>query len=340
MQKHKSFADFVAAPENREALFAVQDVAAAVSAGPVGHLPSPIFLHGTSGTGKSHLMASLICEITRRHTSLVVNVLECGSLSRRDFGRESPAAADGPLGDAGDCDLLIIEDLQYFPPCWREVLVQVLDYRRAHGKLVVVTACAGPQHLAYRGERFSNRLANRLAAGLVVGLQPLQMRGRRLLLECQARQRQLTLSAEVLSWLAEHLTGGGRQLEGALNQLEQLARQDRRPLDIDTVAQHLRDLAEAGSPTMERISLRVSGYFRVEARLLQSRRRWRNVLLPRQVGMYLARQLTGLSLEQIGAYFGGRDHSTVLHACRKVAQGVDDDAVLSGAVRQIRADIA
>jgi chromosomal replication initiator protein len=98
--------------------------------------------------------------------------------------------------------------------------------------------------------------------------------------------------------------------------------------------------ATAARVTVERIAQRVGGYFRVVPRQLQSRRRYRNILVPRQVGMYLARQLTGLSLGQIGAYFGGRDHATVLHACRKVEQAITEDAALSGAVRQLHADLA
>ncbi len=91
---------------------------------------------------------------------------------------------------------------------------------------------------------------------------------------------------------------------------------------------------------LESIAERVSRHFRVDARHLRSGRRSRSVLLPRQVGMYLARQLTGLSLEQIGAYFGGRDHSTVLHACRKVEQALASDLVLSGTVKQLHSDLA
>src|SRR5262249_27789262 len=113
-----------------------------------------------------------------------------------------------------------------------------------------------------------------------------------------------------------------------------------RPLDVDTVAEHFRDQADAARPTVERIARRVGACFRVDVRQLQSRSRYRNVLLPRQVGMYLARQMTDLSLDQIGAYFGGRDHSTVLHACRKVEDALGRDAVLSGAVRQLQADLA
>jgi chromosomal replication initiator protein len=201
---------------------------------------------------------------------------------------------------------------------------------------MVFTALHGPQHLP----QLSARLASRLAGGLSVGLMPLAAPSRLALLEDKAQRRQLAVSREILAWLAEHLTGGGRQLEGALVRLETLARLSPRPLDVATVAGHFREQAEASRLTVERIAQRVGGYFRVEPRQLQSRRRSRQVLVPRQVGMYLARQLTELSLEQIGAYFGGRDHSTVLHACRKVEQALNRDAALSGAVRQLHSDLA
>jgi chromosomal replication initiator protein len=201
---------------------------------------------------------------------------------------------------------------------------------------VVLTALAGPRHLA----NLPARLASRLAGGLVVRLETLSAPSRLAVLEDRAQRRQLAVGRDVLAWLAEHLTGGGRQLEGAIARLETLARLNDQPLDVATVAEQFRTEAEVSRPTVERIVQRVGGYFRVEPRQLQSRRRSRQVLLPRQVGMYLARQLTGLSLEQIGAYFGGRDHSTVLHACRKVEQALTEDAVLSGVVRQLHSDLA
>jgi chromosomal replication initiator protein len=109
---------------------------------------------------------------------------------------------------------------------------------------------------------------------------------------------------------------------------------------VETVAAHFRDEVDARRPTVERIVQRVGRYFQVEPQQMQSRCRSRQTLLPRQVGMYLARRLTKLSLQQIGAYFGGRDHSTVLHACRKVEQALAHDVTLSGAVRQLHADLA
>src|SRR5262249_4292365 len=133
--------------------------------------------------------------------------------------------------------------------------------------------------------------------------------------------------------------GGGRQLLGALQQLDALCRMQRQPLDVETVAAHFRPLVDAARPTVERIAERVGNCFQTEPRELQSRRRSPGIVAPRQVSMYLARQLTGLSLDQIGAYFGGRDHSTVLHACQKVERELDSSPKLQGLVNQLQAEL-
>jgi chromosomal replication initiator protein len=200
----------------------------------------------------------------------------------------------------------------------------------------VFTAAAGPAQLAH----LPTRLTSRLASGLVVGLLPLSPESRLIYLESRVRERGLNVDRAVLAWLAEHLAGSGRQLDGAIGRLQTVLRLDARHLTVETVAEHFRPEAEVGRPTVERIAQRVGRYFDVEPRQLQSRARSRGVLMPRQVGMYLARQLTGLSLQQIGAYFGGRDHSTVLHACRKVERALAADVPLSLAVRQLHADLA
>jgi chromosomal replication initiator protein len=244
-----------------------------------------------------------------------------------------------PSESARQSDLVVVEDLQHLPARAVETFVQLLDHMDAGEQQVVVTSLAGPSQLTHRGIRFPSRLTSRLARGLVVGLEPLGVASRLALLQDKAQRRQLAVGREVLAWLAQRLTGGGRQLEGALTRLETLGRLHPRPLDVATVAAYFREQAEASQITVERIAQRVSRYFRVEARHLQSQRRSRNVVLPRHVSMYLARRLTSLSLNQIGAFFGGRDHSTVLHACRKVEQALEQDLSLSGAVRQIHADL-
>jgi chromosomal replication initiator protein len=355
-----TFARFVSTPENRSALAAVHFVAAALVADRPDRLANPLLLHGPAGTGKTHLVWALVAEVTRQRPDLTVAVLAANELldypgegkadsqepltvGQRDGG---PAIPVGPPPGKQEClppsrplaklNLLIVEDLQHLPERAAEPLVQIIDSLEARQCPVVCTALAGPRHLP----NLSARLANRLAGGLIIGLEPLSASGRLAFLQDKAQRRQLAVSHPILAWLAEHLTGGGRQLEGAISRLEVLARLHHRPLDLATVGDHFREQVEAGRPTVERIAQRVGGYFRVQPRQLQSRRRSRQVLLPRQVGMYLARQLTGLSLEQIGAYFGGRDHSTVLHACRKVETALTRDEVLGGAVRQLHAELA
>ena len=348
MLRQKSFARFLTFPENKAALQAVQDVSADIRSGKLHRLANPLFLHGPPGTGKSHLMSALVGEVSR-NSGLTVQMV-----SAADF--REPVAAPPPakklavgesdplfpaLGDeARACDLLILEDVQHLP--WRaaETLVQIMDYRLAHQRPMLFTATVGPRHLAYRGVRLPARLTSRLAAGLVVALEPLQAESRQTFLKEVAQRRQLALDPEILAWLAQHLTGGTRQLEGALSQLETLNKVGRQPINLKKIVAHFQVQVEATRPTVQRIASLVGDYFRIDPDQLQSRRRHRNVLLPRQVGMYLSRQLTELSLGQIGAYFGGRDHTTVLHACRKVEQAMQKDAVLSGTVRQIHADLA
>src|SRR5262249_5655378 len=121
--------------------------------------------------------------------------------------------------------------------------------------------------------------------------------------------------------------------------LRDLTRSLGRPPGLDEVTAAFAEDVEQGRPTVERIARAVGRFFNTNTEHLRSRGRSRQVMLPRQVGMYLARRLTALSLEQIGAYFGGRDHTTVLHACRKVEQALAYDADLGSAVRQLSADL-
>jgi chromosomal replication initiator protein len=290
-------------------------------------------VHGPAGCGKSCLVNALAEDVSELSLCL---------RSANDFplpwDQDEPAAPER-YREARSCDLLILEDLQHLPARATEALVQLLDERLRRRLATVVTASAGPAQLSHRGSAMPARLTNRLASGLVVALQPLQAASRLAFLQEMARRRGLDVGDEVLRWLADSLTGG-RQLEGALNQLGALRAINGKPLGLPEVQAHFQVQVDASRPTVERIVRRVGDYFRVAPRQLQSARRNRSVVVARQVGMYLTRRLTRLSLQQIGAYFGGRDHTTVLHACRKVEEAMKSDVKLSGAVRQMHAELA
>jgi chromosomal replication initiator protein len=335
-----TFARFLSTPENDPALLAVRNLAASVSSGRYRRAMNPLYVHGPAGVGKTHLMAALVSEATRQAPQLIVTIWQAGDLEGMAAAQENTAEATDGLLAAKQSDLLIVEDVQRVSRQSRseqrvsEMLLKIFDYLHARQRQLVFTATVGPRQLG----DLPARLVSRLGGGLVVGIRPLQFASRLALLQYKAQGRQLAVSSDVLTWLAEHLSGG-RQMDGVLGQLETLARLRQRPLDVATLANDFRELLEANPRTIERIAQQVSRYFRIEPRHLQSRRRYQNVLLPRQIGMYLARQLTDLSLEEIGSYFGGRDHSTVLHACRKIQDALAQDVAVSGAVTQLQGEL-
>ena len=326
----QTFARWVSTPETEAARLAVELVADRVAMGRTRRESNPLFLHGLSGCGKTHLVAALIHDLATRLPEAIVKTVPARELadcqSAKSFGMES--------NSWGHYDLLAVEDVQHLPGRSAETLARIIDERVADRQQTVCTASLGPAQLT----KLPTRLTSRLASGLVVGLTPLGPASRLVFLQDCIERRQLPIGRDVLTWLANHLPGSARQLEGAVGRLEALARMNDRIPTRDVVAEHFRVDVESGRPTVQRIAERVGRHFQVDPSMLQSKLRSRGTLVARQVAMALARRLTPLSLEQIGAYFGGRDHSTVLHACRKVEAG--RDASLTGALRQLHAELA
>ena len=333
-------ARYIPVPEAHSTYVALCDIADTLCSDRQERPLNPLFIHGPSGVGKSLLISELGNDVMRRSPRVVI-----ASLPAADFflGRGGPIATELDAADFGQraraADLVVIEDLQQLRArghedgrCAFESFVQLLDDLRSNRQQMILTASVGPGLL----ERLPNRLISRLCSGLVVSIAPLCSASRLALLQTKAQRRQLAVNGDILRWIAENTRGGGRQIEGALVQLETLSRMRRDPLTVDLVARHFHQQAASRRPTMERIAAQVGSYFRVEPSQLQSQQRFHKVLVPRQVGMYLARQLTDLSLDQIGAYFGNRDHTTVLHACRKIQEALPQDARISGAVRQLQ----
>lgn len=335
MRIHPAFARLVALPENRSALSALEELLLNGEQ----QACRLLFMHGSTGSGKTALVEALVDGLGPDKS-----VCRCSAqdlvppAAIQDEAGSEPSPSE-MLFEARACDLLIVENLQHLPPWADEPLVQIVDERLRHQLPMVFTALEGPGHLCRRGIPLSARLTSRLAAGLVVALEPWQSASRLVYLRERARQRGVDVPAETLTWLAENLTEGGRQLEGALGKIETLRQLQPLPLDADQLRAHFQGEVDAQRPTVERIAERVGASFATTPRAFTSRRRSRALLVPRQVSMYLARQLTRLSLQQIGAFFG-RDHSTVLHACRKVEAALQSDTALAGMVRRLSAELA
>lgn len=320
-------ARLLAIPENRSALAAIQDLLFNLTSGAAGDLPNLLFLHGPSGSGKTHLVGAMVEELRN-------GGLDVCAMSANDFADTS----DWTL--SRQADLLVVEDLQHLPTRYVETMIQLIDERLRQAAPMIVTALHGPAHLKHRGASLPLRLTDRLAGGLVVSLEPMQATSRRRLLKAAAERTKLNVAPDILDWLAEHLVGGGRQLEGAIRQLKSLQRLQAKPLRLSDIQAHFRSQIKAETSTVKRITEQVGGFYQIATKHMLSARRSHDVLLPRQVSMYLARQLTNWSLQKIGMFFGGRDHKTVQHACRKVEEAMKNDAALSGAVRRLHAELA
>ncbi len=316
----RKYGVWIRLPENRAACAAIEAVAARRTR---RRVINPLFLHGPTGTGKSHLVETLVVLYGLDHKGAPISVTPAGDLDGRDADDSAPARKQA--------DLVVVEDVQKLPPSAVETLVGLVDHCLARHKQIVLTATVGPGLL-----NLPVRLTSRLAQGLVVALEALSPDSRREVLRIYDH----LLDTDIRDWLAQHTSGSFRQLDGAMARFRGLQKALQRPPTLPDVIKAFFDDTEARRITLERVAQRVSRHYRVETRTMRSRSRSREALLPRQVGMYLARQLTGFSLEEIGDYFGGRDHSTVLHACRKVEHMMNHDSYFTGMVRQLSAEIA
>jgi chromosomal replication initiator protein len=287
--------------------------------------PNLLTLHGPPGTGKSHLLAVLTAELTGAAPDRSAVTLPAADLNPSAEGPDWPAVRA--------CDLLLVEDLHHLSAAGGEILAGLLDHRLARRRPAVCTATAGPGQLP----ELPPRLRSRLAGGLVVGLEPLGGASRRRLLERLATERNLKARPEVFAWLAA-VPGSARQLLGRLTRLEQVGRGRAEPPDLAAVRAALAEPEPGGG--LGKLAELVGRHFHIDLKALRGASRRRQALWARQVAMYLARDVMGLPLAAIGAYFGGRDHTTVLHACRKVEQVRESDGAVAAVLRRLRAEAA
>lgn len=302
-------------PEHRPAWQALRRLATAIDRGTGG---VPIVLHGPTGTGKTHLLNRLADRVAAGSSRTVTTE------AAAELGRElllQPTERRAQVRDLLHADLLVIEDLQHLPPAASDEVAYILDHRRARRKANVVTANAGPA-----GWNVSPRLMSRLVSGLVVGVPPLSAASRRMVAAAACESREIAVTPEVLDWLTRH-AGGLRPMLGDIARLESLARIVPGPLTLPVVLDALTEPVTDTPRVLDQLAEIVEARFRVTHKMLLGPSRLKNVVWPRQVAMYLARG-AGLSLAEIGAYFGGRDHTTVKHSVDKVVRVLATDVCL------------
>lgn len=304
---------FVAGPENRLVGLAVASVLDETDQG-----YSPLVIYGATGTGKTHLVHGIEAAWKSRYPGRPVVLTTAIDFARRLADAIETQAVDDFVAEHRTAALLIVEDLQYLVDkrAAQEELLAVMDTIAAIDGRIVVTASTAPRQIV----GLLPGLAGRLMGGLVLPLAPPCEASRLLLLERLASMRGIELTEPVSRLLAEGLAGGVPELHAAIAHLATAAPHDGSAITVAAARQYLAERQARREPTLRAVAVATARHFSLKLSDLRSASRRRNVVTARDVAMYLARNVTRKSLEQIGAYFGGRDHTTVSHGCSKVEQ--------------------
>nr|WP_245419574.1 chromosomal replication initiator protein DnaA [Phyllobacterium salinisoli] len=325
-----TFESFVDGASNRVVLAAARTIA---EAGSSAVRFNPLFIHASVGLGKTHLLQAIAAAALKRQEKARVVYLTAEYFMWRFATAIRDNNALSFKEQLRDIDLLIIDDMQFLQgKSIQHEFCHLLNTLLDSAKQVVVAADRAPSEL----ESLDVRVRSRLQGGVALEIAPpdyemrLEILKRRLL-AAQVEDHSLSIPDEILAHVAQTVTGSGRELEGAFNQL--LFRQSFEPnISIDRVDELLGHLMRAGEPKrirIEEIQRIVARHYNVSKQDLLSNRRTRTIVKPRQVAMYLAKMLTPRSLPEIGRRFGGRDHTTVLHAVRKIEDLVGADQKLA-----------
>ena len=329
------FENFVVGPCNRFA----QAAAFGVSESP-GKTYNPFFLHGNVGLGKTHLMQSLCHALLERDPNIGILYLSCETFVNHFINALENGDLQKFRNKYRNVDVLVVDDIHLLANKERtqEEFFHTFNTLYNAGKQIVLSSDSPPKDIP----SLQGRLVSRFKWGLVTEMEPPCYETRMAILKRKSRERGSELPEDVARLLAERLDTNIRELEGAVTKVLGFAGLAKLPVTVELARECLRDVfsQRVGAPTMEDVLRVVTEHFGVRLSDLQSRKRTAQIAHARQVGMYLARQVTRLSLEEIGGFYGGRDHSTVLYAIHKVSAAAKSEAssqeVLSELLSRLR----
>ncbi|MCA3107743.1 MAG: chromosomal replication initiator protein DnaA [Rhodocyclaceae bacterium] len=285
-----------------------------------GRAYNPLFLYGGTGLGKTHLVQAIGNFVHERNPAAVIRYIHAEKYVSDVVRAYQNKSFDAFKRFYHSLDLLLIDDIQFFSGKSRtqEEFFYAFNTLTDQRKQIVITCDTYPKKI----EGMDDRLLTRFAWGLTVEIEPPELEMRVAILLKKAAAIDMDISEEVAFFVARHFPSNVRELEGALNRIRAYSRFNACTVSIDSARDALRDILAVSmrQVSIEQIQKAVADYFKMKVSEMHSKRRSRAVARPRQVAMALAKELTTHSLPDIGGAFGGRDHTTVLHACRQIAR--------------------
>ncbi|WP_318652094.1 chromosomal replication initiator protein DnaA [Pseudomonas sp. PDM14] len=316
-----TFENFVEGKSNQMARAAAWQVADNLK-----HGYNPLFLYGGVGLGKTHLMHAVGNHLLKKNPNAKVVYLH----SERFVADMVKALQLNAINEFKrfyrSVDALLIDDIQFFAKKERsqEEFFHTFNALLEGGQQVILTSDRYPKEI----EGLEERLKSRFGWGLTVAVEPPELETRVAILMKKAEQTKVDLPHDAAFFIAQRIRSNVRELEGALKRVIAHSHFTNQPITIELIRESLKDLLALQDKlvSVDNIQRTVAEYYKIKISDLLSKRRSRSVARPRQVAMALSKELTNHSLPEIGDAFGGRDHTTVLHACRKIAELRESDA--------------
>jgi chromosomal replication initiator protein len=331
-----TFENFVVGKPNELAHAAARRVAES-SVGPGRAVPfNPLFLYGGVGLGKTHLMHAIAWHIRTHEPARKLIYLSAEKFMYQFIRALRFKDTMAFKEQFRSVDVLMIDDVQFISgkDSTQEEFFHTFNALVDQNRQVIISADKSPSDL----EGMEERMRSRLGWGLVADIHPTNYELRLGILQAKAEQQRMQIPVKVLEFLAHKITSNVRELEGALNRIVAHAQLVGRAITIESAQEVLHDLLRANDRrvTIDEIQKRVAEHYNIRLADMHSARRARAVARPRQVAMYLCKQLTPRSLPEIGRKFGGRDHTTVMHAVRKIEELRANDRTLAEDIELLR----
>ncbi|KKM11568.1 chromosomal replication initiation protein [Clostridiales bacterium PH28_bin88] len=297
---------------------------------------NPLFIYGGVGLGKTHLMQAIGHHVLARLSRLKVMYVSSEKFTNDLINSIRDDKTEEFRTKYRNIDVLLVDDIQFLAGKERtqEEFFHTFNALHEANKQIIISSDRPPKEIP----TLEDRLRSRFEWGLITDIQPPDLETRIAILRKKSTLENLNLPNDVLVFIANKVQSNIRELEGALIRVAALTSLTNQRITPELAADALKDLAGFSKPQPINITFiqeRVSSYFSLRLEDFKSKRRTRSVAFPRQVAMYLCRELTDASLPQIGHEFGGRDHTTVIHACEKISSQIGKDAVLDKTIKEI-----
>ena len=329
-----TFEDFVIGASNQFA-----HAASLAVANQPGETYNPLFIYGGVGLGKTHLVNAIGHRAAARRPAAKVLYLSSESFMNELIGSIRRDRMDEFKKKFRNIDLLIVDDVQFIGGKERtqEEFFHTFNSLYESHKQIVITADKFPKEIP----GLEDRLRNRFEWGLIADIQPPDMETRVAILQKKAENVNVLLPHDVAVFLATHIDSNVRELEGSLTRLGAFSSMTKSPITLELTKEVLRHMLKGAERelTVESIQKIICDYYHIKLGDLKAKRRTKNIALPRQVAMYLCRKHTEISFPAIGDKFGGRDHSTVIHASKTIEKKIKDDPYMQSAIANIERNL-